>query len=138
MGKGGKRLQNINQEIKELQDSLHDLDNLVLNLHKQIDWKDKLIEALQLKLIEKEQQIENMVDATCDTNDLIQMVDVTCDTNDLMQMMDVTCDIDDLMQMLDATCDTNDLMEMVDKNAIKEMVDDSLPIMRWNYSSTVN
>jgi hypothetical protein len=29
-------------------------------------------------------EIENMVDATCDTNDLMQMVDVTCDTNDLM------------------------------------------------------
>jgi hypothetical protein len=37
MGKGGKHLQNATLEIKELQDSLHDLDNLVLNLHKQID-----------------------------------------------------------------------------------------------------
>jgi hypothetical protein len=87
------------------------LDNWVIDLHKQIDLKDKLIEALQLKLIEKEQQIENMVDATCATNDLIQMVDVTCDTNDLIQMVDVTCD-------------TNDLM--VDTEATKDMVDDSL------------
>jgi predicted nucleic acid-binding Zn-ribbon protein len=75
MGKGGKHLQNTNQEIKELQDSLHELDNWVIDLHKQIDLKDKLIEALQLKLIENEQQIENMVDATCATNDLIQKVD---------------------------------------------------------------
>jgi 6-phosphogluconate dehydrogenase (decarboxylating) len=71
MGKGGNHLQNANQEIKELQDSLHCL-------------KDKLIKALQQKLIEKEKQIENMVDATCTTNDLIQMVDDTCDTNDLV------------------------------------------------------
>jgi len=33
-------------------------------------------------------QIENMVDATCDTNDLMQIVDFTCHTNDLMQMGD--------------------------------------------------
>jgi hypothetical protein len=111
MGKGGKCLQNANQEIKELQDSLHELDNWVIDLHKQIDLKDKLIEALQLKLIEKEQQIENMVDATCATNDLIQKVNATCDTNDLMQMVDVTCDTHDLM---------------VDTKATKDMVDDSL------------
>jgi hypothetical protein len=54
MGKGGKCLQNTNQEIKELWDSLHDLDNLVLNIDKQIDWKDKFIQSLQLKLIKKE------------------------------------------------------------------------------------
>jgi peptidoglycan hydrolase CwlO-like protein len=53
MGKGGKHLQNTNQEIKELQDSLHELDNCIIDLHKQIDLKDKLIEPLQLKLIEK-------------------------------------------------------------------------------------
>ena len=40
-------------KIKELQDSLHKLDNWVIDLHKQIDLKDKLIEALQVKLIEK-------------------------------------------------------------------------------------
>jgi len=89
MSKGGKILQNSNKEIKELQDSLYDLDNWVVELHKQIGLKNKLIESLQLKLIEKEQemlriQIENMVGASCDTNDLMQMVDVTCDTNDLM------------------------------------------------------
>jgi predicted RNase H-like nuclease (RuvC/YqgF family) len=95
MGKGGKHLQNVNQEIKELHDSLHELDNWVVDLHKQIDLKDKLIEALQLKLIEKEKQIENMVDATCDTNDLMQMVDVTCDTNDLMVDTDTSNDMID-------------------------------------------
>jgi len=51
-----------------------------------------LIEVLQLKLTEKDQQIENMVDETCATNDFIQKVDVTCNTHDLMQMMDVTHD----------------------------------------------
>jgi hypothetical protein len=69
----------------------------LLIIHKQIDLKDKLIETLQLKLIENEQQIENMVDATCATNDLIQKVNATCDINDLMQMVDVTCDTHDLM-----------------------------------------
>jgi hypothetical protein len=49
MGKGGNHLQNTNLEIKELHDFLHDLDNLVFNFYKQIDWKDKLIETLQLK-----------------------------------------------------------------------------------------
>jgi hypothetical protein len=69
MGKGGKCLQNANQEIKELQDSSHDLYNWVVDLYNKFDVKDKLIESLQLKLIEKEQemltmQIENMLDAT--------------------------------------------------------------------------
>jgi len=44
MGKGGKCLQNANQEIKEQQDSLHDLNDWFVDLHKQIDMKDKLIE----------------------------------------------------------------------------------------------
>jgi hypothetical protein len=87
MGRGGKCLQNSNVEIKELWDSLYYLDNFVLNLHKWIDWKYKLIESLQLTIIEKEHQIKNMVDATCDTNDLIQMVNVTCDTGDLMKIL---------------------------------------------------
>jgi len=110
MGKGGKCLQNTNQEIKELQDSLHELDNWVIDLHKQIDLKDRLIEALQLKLIENEQQIENMVDVTCATNDIIQKINASCDTNDLIQKVDVTCDTHDLM---------------VDAKATKDMVDDS-------------
>jgi hypothetical protein len=60
------------------------LDNWIINIHGQIDLKDKFIGAFQLKLIEKEKQIENMVDVICDTNDLMQMVGVTCDTNDVM------------------------------------------------------
>jgi hypothetical protein len=31
MGKGGKHLQNTNQEIKKLQDSLHDFQNWVID-----------------------------------------------------------------------------------------------------------
>ena len=71
MGKGGKHLQTDNREIKELYESLHELDNQVIDLHNQIDLKDKFIQTLQLKLIEKEKQIENMVDVICDTNDLM-------------------------------------------------------------------
>jgi hypothetical protein len=68
------------------------LDNWIVDIHKQIDQNNKLFESFQLKLIEKEQerltmQIGNVVDAMCDTNDLMQMVDVTCDTNDLMKML---------------------------------------------------
>ena len=37
MGKGGNHLQNVKQEIKKLQDSLDDLDKLILNLYKKID-----------------------------------------------------------------------------------------------------
>jgi capsule polysaccharide export protein KpsE/RkpR len=87
MGKGGKHLQNTNQEIKELQDSKHELHNWVIDLHNQIDMKDQLIEALELKLIQKEKQIESMVDATCAKNDLMQMMD-TYATNDLIQKVD--------------------------------------------------
>ena len=71
MGKGGKNFQNDNREIKELYEYLHELDNQVIDLHNQIDLKDKFIQTLQLKLIEKEKQIENMVDVICDTNDLM-------------------------------------------------------------------
>ena len=70
-------------------DSLHALDNWVVDLHKQIYLKDKMIEALQLNIIKKEQemvrmQINNMVDKTCDTYDLMQTIDAPCDTNDLV------------------------------------------------------
>jgi hypothetical protein len=54
MGKGGESLQNVNEEIKELKDSLYELDNWVIYIHKKIDLKDRLIEAIQLKLIAKE------------------------------------------------------------------------------------
>ena len=40
MGKGRKRFQKSNQEIKELFDKLQDLDNLVHNIQKEIEWKD--------------------------------------------------------------------------------------------------
>jgi hypothetical protein len=110
-------LKNVNQKIKESQDSLHALDKLVVDLHKQIDLNDKLIEALQLKLIENEQQIENMVDVICATNDLMQMTDVTYDTEDLIKMVEVTL-IHDLM---------------VDTNATKDMIDNSLTVMKWNH-----
>ena len=69
--------------------SLYALDNWVVGLHKQIYLKDKMIEALQLNLIKKEQeivrmQINNMVDTTCDTYDLMQTIDAACDANDLV------------------------------------------------------
>jgi hypothetical protein len=98
MGKGKEHLQITNLEIKELQDSLHELDKWVVDLNKQIDLNDRLIQAFQLKLIENEKKNENTVDVTCDIDDLIKMVDVTCDTHDLI----------------------------VDTNATKCMVDDSL------------
>lgn len=71
------------------------------------------IEAKWTKLIENEERIENMVDVSCDTNNLIETLDATCDTNNLMQKFDVTRDI-------------NVLVELGDTNTTNEMVDDSL------------
>jgi hypothetical protein len=50
---GGKCLQNENQEIEELHNSLHDLNDWV-DLYRQMDMKDKLIESLKQKLSQKE------------------------------------------------------------------------------------
>jgi hypothetical protein len=55
MAKGGKSLQNVSQEIKELQEYNHEL-------HYKIDMKDKLIETLELKLIQNQNIIDHMVD----------------------------------------------------------------------------
>jgi peptidoglycan hydrolase CwlO-like protein len=52
---GGKHLQNVSQEIKELQEYNHELQN-------QIDMKDKLIETLEWKLIQNQNIIDQMVD----------------------------------------------------------------------------
>jgi len=79
------------------------LDNGVIDLHKEIDLKDTLIKAFQIKLVENEQQIENMFEATCAKKDLIQKVNATCDTNDLMQMVDISCDTYYLMVDTQAT-----------------------------------
>lgn len=86
--------------------------NSVHNL-KQIEWKDQLIEAIRTTLIEKEEQIENMVNASFNTDELIQIMDVTCNTNHSMQMVD-------------ATCDTNDLIQLGDTNTTNVMINDSL------------
>jgi hypothetical protein len=137
MGKERKCLQNASQEIKELQDYKHELHNWIIYLYNQIDMKDQLIEALELKLIQKQKQIDDMVDATYATNDLIQKVDAICDTEDLIQKDNATCDTDELIQKVDATCDTKDLMLMVDSTCdthdlmvdtkeTQEMDDDSL------------
>jgi 6-phosphogluconate dehydrogenase len=73
------------------------LENRVVDIQKKIDLSDRLIKSLQLKLIQKEKQIENMVDATCAINDLIQKVKATCDIDDLIQMVDVTYDTHDMI-----------------------------------------
>jgi len=85
MGKGGKHLQNTSQEIKELQENNHELQN-------QIDMKDKLIETLEWKLIQRQNIIDHMVDTIQSTNDLIQKVDASCDTKDLIEKIDAICD----------------------------------------------
>ena len=63
MGKGGKRLQNASQEIKELQEYNHELQD-------QIDMKDKLIKTLEMKLIQNQNIIDHMVDTMQSVNDL--------------------------------------------------------------------
>ena len=72
---------------QELEKKLASLNYQVVDLHKQINMKDWLIESLKQKLCENEyemlkMQIENkkqdmlMIDASCNTNDLIQVVDI--------------------------------------------------------------
>jgi peptidoglycan hydrolase CwlO-like protein len=63
MGKGEKRLQNSCQEIKELQEYNHELQN-------QIEMKDKLIETLEWKLIQNQNIIDHMVDTIKSRDDL--------------------------------------------------------------------
>ena len=46
----------------------------MINIQKQIDIKDQLIEFLHIKLIKQEKE---MINATCGTSDLVQMVDIT-------------------------------------------------------------
>ena len=79
----------------------------MINLHKQIDIKDQLIEFLQIQLIKQEKET---ISATCGTSDLYQIVDKTCDTNDIMEK-------------IDTTRDTSNLVKSVDKD---NMIDDSL------------
>jgi hypothetical protein len=69
--------------------------------------KDQLIETLNLKLIQKNKQIDDMVDAT---NDLIQKVDAICDMEDIIQKANATCDTNEFIQNIDATYDTKYLM----------------------------
>jgi hypothetical protein len=140
MGKAGKHLQNASQEIKELQEYKHELHNWLIDLQNQIDMKDQLIDALQIKLRERHNQIDDMIDATsatnnliqkvdasCDMEDLIENIDATCDTEELIQNIDATCDIEELIQKFDATCDTNEIMQKVDvtcdTQGIIQMVD---------------
>jgi hypothetical protein len=137
MSRGGKRWKNTNQEIKKLQDSKHELHNWVNDLHNQIDMKDQLIQAFELKLIQKEKQIENVVHATYATNNLIQKVDAICDTKDLIQKFDATCDTKNLISMVNATCDIHD--SMVVTKATQDMDDDSLTSYEMkSYSKLMN
>ena len=115
MGKGGKRLHNASQEIKELQEYNHELQD-------QIDMKDKLIKTLEMKLIQNQNIIDHMVDTIHSTNDLrdeIKMKDQLIDAlqinlseknNQLDDMVDAafdeTCDTWDLIEKIDATCAT--------------------------------
>jgi hypothetical protein len=63
MGKGGKCFQNTSQEIKELEKYNNEFQD-------QIDMKDKLIETLELKLIQNQNIIDHMVDTIQSTKDL--------------------------------------------------------------------
>jgi hypothetical protein len=88
------------------------------------DLKDKLIEALQVKFIENEKRIENIVD-------------ITCATNNLIHKSNATCNIDDLIQIIDVSCDTHDLI--VDIEETKSMDNDSLISHEMEtYSELVN
>ena len=77
MGKGGKRFQNDNQNIKELQESLEKLENQVVELQDQLEMKEQVIKFLQLQILEKK-----MSGATCDTDNLIQVCGTETVTDD--------------------------------------------------------
>ena len=79
VGKGGKRFQNDNQNIKELQESLENLENQVVELQDQLEMKEQVIKFLQLQILEKQ-----MNDATCDTNNLIQVCETKTVTDDYL------------------------------------------------------
>ena len=68
MCKGGNRLQNNNQNIKELQEVVEKLENQVAKLQDQLEMKEQVIKLLQLQFLEKQ-----MNDDTCDTDDLVQV-----------------------------------------------------------------
>jgi len=62
-----------------------------------------LIESFQLKLIENEKRIENIVDIICATNNLTQKINETYDIDDLIKMIDVSCDTHDLIVDIEET-----------------------------------
>jgi hypothetical protein len=72
--------------------------------------KDKLIEALEWKLIQIQNIIDHMIETIHTTNDLIQKADVSCDMEDLIETFDATCDTNEIMQKVDVTCDTQGMI----------------------------
>ena len=77
MGKGGNRLQNNNQNIKELQEALENLENQVVKLQDQLEMKEPVIKILQLQFLEKK-----MNEVACDTDDLVQLGETKTMTSD--------------------------------------------------------
>jgi hypothetical protein len=61
------------------------------DLRDEIEMKDQLIDALQIKLREKHNQIDDKIDVTSTTNNLIHKVDASCDTKYLIENIDATC-----------------------------------------------
>lgn len=128
MGKVGKCLQSAEMEIKELKECNQVLQNTIellewklkqnQNLINQmastleaakyfqieLEIKEKLINALQIKLSEKKDlldaQFTEKLDASCDTEDLIQQVDESCDTYNLIHQIDTSCITNDLITKL--------------------------------------
>jgi predicted RNase H-like nuclease (RuvC/YqgF family) len=73
------------------------IDHMVVTIHStnylqnQIDMNDQLIDALQIKLKERKNQIDDMIDATF-ANKSIQKIDASCDTEVLIEKFDAICD----------------------------------------------
>ena len=119
MGKGGNKLQNTNQEIKEPQESLDDLENEVINLYKKLETKNQFIEFLQMQLIKKEKETIN---ATCETSDLIHLDDTTCDSNDLMEKVEATRNTSDLIKVVDKGNMLEDSLTSHGKESFSELI----------------
>lgn len=83
----------------------------------ELEIKVKLIDALQIKLSEKQDfldaQFKKKLDASCEIEYLIQEVDEICDTYDLIHQIDTLCVKNGLIHQVDVSCDTSDLIHPI-------------------------
>lgn len=84
----------------------------------ELEVKEKLIHALQIKLSENQYLLDaqcvEKIDASCYIEELITIENESCDTSDLIQHIDEGCDTYDLIKQVDISCDTYEVIKHVD------------------------